>query len=67
MRAREALLGVLRAAQQEGPARLIAQSDLSQQVVQRLCELHSEIPLSTHPCDITAADGTDWRSEHFTI
>lgn len=63
VRAREALLGVLRAAQQEGPARLIAQSDLSQQVVQRLCELHSEIPLSTHPCDITAADGTDWRTE----
>ncbi|XP_040270780.1 protein FAM160B2 [Bufo bufo] len=63
VRAREALLGVLRAAQQEGPAHLIAQSDLSQQVAQRLCELHSEIPLSTHPCDITAADDTDWRTE----
>ncbi|XP_056427057.1 FHF complex subunit HOOK-interacting protein 2B isoform X2 [Hyla sarda] len=63
VRAREALLGVLRAAQQEGRARLIAQSDLSKQVVQRLCELHHEIPLSTHPCDITAADGTDWRAE----
>ncbi|KAG9488562.1 hypothetical protein GDO78_004876 [Eleutherodactylus coqui] len=69
VRAREALFGVLRAAQQEGPARLIAQSDLSQQVVRRLCELHHEIPLNTHPCDITAADGTDWRievsSEHY--
>ncbi|CAN2391489.1 Retinoic acid induced 16-like protein, partial [Pristimantis euphronides] len=63
VRAREALLGVLRAAQQEGPAHLIAQSDLSQEVVHRLCDLHSEIPLSTHPCDITAADGTDWRIE----
>ncbi|XP_073413212.1 FHF complex subunit HOOK-interacting protein 2B-like isoform X1 [Dendrobates tinctorius] len=63
VRAREALLGVLRAAQQEGPARLIAQSDLSQQVVQRLCELHNQIPLGSHPCDITAADGTDWRTE----
>ncbi|XP_072005458.1 FHF complex subunit HOOK-interacting protein 2B isoform X1 [Engystomops pustulosus] len=63
VRAREALLGVLRAAQQEGPARLIAQSDLSQHAVQRLCELHSQIPLSTHPCDITAAEDTDWRTE----
>ncbi|XP_075714971.1 FHF complex subunit HOOK-interacting protein 2B [Rhinoderma darwinii] len=63
VRAREALLGVLRAAQQEGPARLIALSDLSQQVAQRLCELHNEIPLSTHPCDITATDGTDWRTQ----
>ncbi|XP_069800451.1 FHF complex subunit HOOK-interacting protein 2B [Dendropsophus ebraccatus] len=63
VRAREALLGVLRAAQQEGTARLIAHSDLSKQVAQRLCDLHHEIPLSTHPCDITAADGTDWRTE----
>ncbi|KAM3926385.1 FHF complex subunit HOOK-interacting protein 2B isoform 2-T2 [Leptodactylus fuscus] len=63
VRAREALLGVLRAAQQEVPARLIAQSDLSQQVVQRLCDLHSELPLSTHPCDIMGTDGTDWRTE----
>lgn len=63
VRAREALLGVVRAAQQEGPARLIAQSDLSQQLAQRLCELHNEIPLSTHPCDITATEAADWRVE----
>ncbi|XP_063787890.1 FHF complex subunit HOOK-interacting protein 2B isoform X2 [Pseudophryne corroboree] len=61
--AREALLGVLRTAREETSARLIAQSDLSQQVTERLCELHDGIPLSTHPCDITAQAGTDWRVE----
>ncbi|XP_068130801.1 FHF complex subunit HOOK-interacting protein 2B isoform X2 [Hyperolius riggenbachi] len=62
VRAREALFGVLRASQQEVPARLIAQSDLSQLVTERLCDLHNNIPLSTHPCDITSQEGTDWRA-----
>ncbi|XP_075063237.1 FHF complex subunit HOOK-interacting protein 2B [Mixophyes fleayi] len=63
VRAREALLGVLRTAQEESSARLIAQSDLSQQLAERLCELHKDIPLSTHPCDITGQEDTDWRAE----
>ncbi|XP_053573930.1 FHF complex subunit HOOK interacting protein 2B isoform X2 [Bombina bombina] len=66
VRAREALLGVLRSAQEEGPARLIAQSDLKQLITERMCELHSGIPLTTHPCDITALEGTDWRTEPST-
>ncbi|KAM4749531.1 FHF complex subunit HOOK-interacting protein 2B isoform 2-T2 [Rhinophrynus dorsalis] len=63
VRARESLLGVLRTAQQEGPAHLIAQSSLSQHVTENLCELHQGIPLTTHPCNITAQEDTDWRTE----
>ncbi|KAM9312579.1 FHF complex subunit HOOK-interacting protein 2B [Gastrophryne carolinensis] len=63
VRAREAILGVLRAAQQEGPVRLIVQSDLSQQLTERLCMLHNDIPLSAHPDDITSQEDTDWRAE----
>lgn len=63
VRAKETLLGVLRTAQQEVPARIIAHSDLSQQLSERLCDLHSDIPLSAHPCDITSQEGTDWRTE----
>ncbi|MEE6522436.1 hypothetical protein FKM82_020984, partial [Ascaphus truei] len=63
VRAREALLGVLRAAQEEGPTRLIAQSELSQCLTEHLCDLHCNIPPSTYPSDITTQEGTDWRSE----
>ncbi|XP_040202082.1 protein FAM160B2 [Rana temporaria] len=63
VRAKETLLGVLRTAQQEGPARIIAHSDLSQQLAERLCDLHNDIPLSIHPCDITSQEDTDWRTE----
>ncbi|OCT90139.1 protein FAM160B2 [Xenopus laevis] len=61
VRAREALLRVLHSAQQEGPVHLIVQSKLSQYVTEHLCELHRCIPLSIHPCDITALQETDWR------
>uniref|UniRef100_F7CAU0 FHF complex subunit HOOK interacting protein 2B n=1 Tax=Xenopus tropicalis TaxID=8364 RepID=F7CAU0_XENTR len=63
VRAREALLRVLHSAQQEGPVHLIVQSKLSQYVTEHLCELHRCIPLSIHPCDITALQETDWRKD----
>ncbi|KAM8974516.1 FHF complex subunit HOOK-interacting protein 2B [Pelodytes ibericus] len=63
VKAREALLGVLRAAREEGPVNHIAQSDLGRGVSEYLCELHSSIPLNTHPYDITALEGTSWRTE----
>nr|DBA30185.1 TPA: hypothetical protein GDO54_006199 [Pyxicephalus adspersus] len=63
VKAKEALLGVLHTAQQEGPARIIAHSDLSQQLAGRLCDLHNDIPLSAHPCDIISQEDTDWRIE----
>ncbi|XP_018421703.1 PREDICTED: protein FAM160B2-like, partial [Nanorana parkeri] len=63
VRAKETLLGVLRTAQQEAPARIIAHSDLSQQLSERLCDLHDDIPLSAHPCDITSQEDTNWRTE----
>ncbi|KAM4676346.1 FHF complex subunit HOOK-interacting protein 2B [Discoglossus pictus] len=65
-RACESLLGVLRSTQEEGQARLIAQSNLSKHVADHLCELHKGIPLCTHPSDITTQDSTDWRTESGT-
>ncbi|KAG8441115.1 hypothetical protein GDO86_006746 [Hymenochirus boettgeri] len=48
-------------ADQEEPARLIAQSHLGQNVTEHLCELHRSISLSIHPSAITAQEATDWR------
>ncbi|XP_063304550.1 FHF complex subunit HOOK-interacting protein 2B [Pelobates fuscus] len=63
VKAKEILLGVLRAAQEEGPVNLIAQSNLSKCVAEHLCDLHASIPLNTPPYDISAQDNTSWRTE----
>ncbi|XP_053321495.1 FHF complex subunit HOOK interacting protein 2B [Spea bombifrons] len=63
VKAREALLAVLRAAQEEGPVNLIARSDLSTLVAEHLCELSACIPATTHPYDITIQEDTGWRTE----
>uniref|UniRef100_A0A8C5Q9P8 FHF complex subunit HOOK interacting protein 2B n=1 Tax=Leptobrachium leishanense TaxID=445787 RepID=A0A8C5Q9P8_9ANUR len=63
IKARQVLLGVIRATQEEGPVNLMAQSNLSKCTAEILCELYASLPVNTQPYDITAQDATSWRAE----